>query len=125
MKTSMAAGVILALACASSGWAQASAARGKALFVRCARCHSLGPDKAATGPDLKGVVGRKAGKAPGFEYSGAMRHSGLIWDASTLNAFLAEPRVLVPRSSMPNQEGVEDAQDRQDLIAYLKRAGRR
>jgi cytochrome c len=97
------------------------AKRGKALFAPCARCHSFDPKKNDLGPNLRGVVGRKAGAVKGFEYSGALRHSYIVWDEASLNAYLAQPRVRVPRTTMRGAGvEVESPQDRQDLIAYMK-----
>ena len=118
MKSSVLGLVLLALI---AGAARAQdAAHGKALFAKCARCHSLKRTENDLGPHLKGVVGRKAAAVKAFTYSAAMRHSAIIWDEQTLNAYLAEPRIVVPRTSMPNSAGLEDANDRQDLIAFLK-----
>ena len=98
------------------------AGRGKVLFAdKCARCHAI-TGKNDFGPNLKGVVGRKAAKAKGFDYSPAMKHSAIVWDWASLNAYLAQPRLIVPRTAMPNMAGVADPQDRDDLIEYLKTA---
>lgn len=97
--------------------------RGKALFAdKCARCHAVGRGKNDFGPNLRGVVGRKAARAKGFDYSAAMKSSAIIWDWASLNAYLSQPRVIVPRTSMPGISGVADPQDRNDLIEYLKTA---
>ena len=69
------------------------------------------------GPLLIGVVGRKAGAVPGYNYSAAMKSSGLTWDEATLDSFLATPMKKVPGTSMP--VGVASAKDRADMIAYL------
>ena len=95
-------------------------ARGKALFAKCAACHSFSASKNDLGPNLRRIVGRKAGAVRAFDYSGAMRQSAIVWDEASLNAFLAEPRVLVPRTRMIPTAAIEDPQDRRDLIAYLK-----
>ena len=67
------------------------------------------------------MVGRKAAALKGYDYSPGMRRSAIVWDPATLDAFLASPRLLVPRTKMPNFAGVGDPQDRRDLIAYLKK----
>jgi cytochrome c len=111
----------LGVAAAVSPAAAQEAAHGKALFdVQCARCHALkrGSDD-VYGPNLRGVVGRKAAREKGFDYSAAMRKSAIIWDWASLNAYLAQPRLVVPRTSMQGF-GVPDPQDRRDLIAYLQ-----
>jgi cytochrome c len=107
------------MAAVAAGPALADAQHGKLLYAQCSACHSLNPTNNDPGPNLKGVVGRKAASVAGYSYSGAMRRSAIVWDEATLNAFLANPRVVVPRSRMPGS-GVPDPQDRSDLIAYLK-----
>lgn len=90
---------------------------GKAVFAQCAVCHSVdGTD--SVGPSLKGILGRGAGSIEGFRYSRALRNSKLVWDAATLDRFLADPQGLVPGSLMPFA-GLADAKARADLIAYL------
>lgn len=93
------------------------AVRGEQLHVRCIACHALATDR--VGPRHCGLLGRRAGSVPGFEYSQAMKKSGLVWDEKTLNRFLAKPLAVVPGSSM-TYDGVPLARDRADLIAYLK-----
>jgi cytochrome c len=95
-------------------------AKGEAVYSRCAACHALGYDR--TGPRHCGLLGRRAGAVPGFAYSEAMRRSGLVWDARTLERFLADPMKAVPGTSM-GYAGVKDAGERADLIAYLREAG--
>lgn len=92
------------------------AARGQALYgERCAGCHSVDANDA--GPMHRGVLGRTAGSVPGFEYSSALRSSGLVWTRQTLDAWLRDPEALVPGQAMDEQ--VADPQARLDLIAYL------
>lgn len=94
-------------------------ARGEKVYERCAACHSLDTNRA--GPKHRGVVGRKAASVPGFNYSAALKRSGLVWDEATLDRFLTNPIKLVPGTRM--YVSVTDDQDRADLIAYLKAAG--
>lgn len=101
------------------------AARGGRLFSQqCQSCHSL---DAATGggigPSLAGVVGRTAGRAPGFAYSTAMRDSGLTWSAQYLDAFIAAPSDYVPGTAMMAPP-VRDRQDRTDIVAHLATTSR-
>ena len=113
----LALGVVLALA-SSSALAQGEPARGKAVFdSQCSGCHVLtGPSYA--GPPLAGVVGRKAGTAPGFSYSPAMAQSGIVWDDKSLNDFLTDPARFVPGTNM--FADLTDPQERDDVIAYLR-----
>jgi len=111
---SIATSLTLALAGAH---AQDAAAGGMA-FQQCAECHSpTGADNA--GPGLKGIVGRRAGGKDGFIYSPAMKKSTLVWDDKTLDAYLKDPRAVVPGTSMA-YGGDDDAKERADLVAYLK-----
>src|SRR5438552_11566243 len=85
---------------------------GAALFNRCAICHSNAkgaPNK--LGPNLFGVVGRKAGTYPGFSYSSAMKRSGITWTAANLMAYLVAPQQVVPGNGMPFA-GIANAQQR-------------
>ena len=95
--------------------------RGEQIYSRCAACHSL--DYNRTGPKHCDLFGRKAGSAPDFQYSAAMRRSKIVWNEKTLDAFLANPMKYVPGTAM-GYAGIEDEQERVDLIAYLKLANR-
>ncbi|HKX78436.1 MAG TPA: c-type cytochrome [Novosphingobium sp.] len=106
-----------ALALAAPLLAAGDAERGKALFARCAACHSVEPGKNKLGPSLAGTVGRKAGAVPGYKYSPAMTKSGKVWDAKALDAYLAAPTKAVPGTTMVI--AVPNAEDRAHLIAYL------
>jgi cytochrome c len=113
---------LLAMAAAFAGTAHAAGpvgdvARGQMVYARCVSCHAL-TGAQITGPSLIGVAGRKAGTSPGARYSPALVASGLTWKTATLDAFLAAPTQLVPGTSMAIV--VPAAQDRADVIAYLK-----
>jgi cytochrome c len=98
----------------------ADSANGERLFGACAACHSLEAGRHLTGPSLAGVYGRKAGTAEGFRrYSDALKSSNLVWSEDTLDAWLADPKALVPGNLMAFR-GIEDAQARGDIIAFLK-----
>ena len=104
---------------AAPALAAGNAAHGKEVFAQCAACHSFNPAKNDPGPNLKGIVGRKSAAVEDYIYSGAMKRSDVVWDESTLNAYLANPRVVIPRTKMPFA-GMPVPEDRADLIAYLK-----
>jgi cytochrome c len=106
-----------ALALAGTTAHAQDAAAGKTAFAQCAACHSIDGSNGA-GPSLQGVVGRKAGSFPGFRYSRAMKAVAYSWDASSLDAYIANPQTAVPGNVMPFS-GVADAKQRADLIAYL------
>lgn len=93
---------------------------GEAIYARCAACHALAYDR--VGPRHCGLLGRRAGSIEGFEYSAAMKKSGIVWSAKTLDRFLAAPLQGVPGTAM-TYAGIDDAGDRADLIAYLAQAG--
>lgn len=105
------------LATASAGQAQDAAAGATLFKQRCAACHSTAPGaKSAVGPNLAGVAGRKAGQGD-FNYSPALRSSGITWDKAKLDSFLAAPKKLVPGTRMVI--GVPNAQQRANIVAYL------
>jgi len=93
--------------------------RGEAIYRKCQGCHSI--DRNRVGPMHKGLFGRHAGSLPNFDYSAAMKNSGIVWNEQTLDRFLADPRGVVPGTKM-TYAGVKNPQDRADLIAYLKEA---
>lgn len=116
----LAGGLIAVAACvATITVARASAgdpARGAAVFDdRCSSCHSIKDN--LQGPHLGGVVGRKAGSVPGFDYTDAMKSSGAVWTPDKLDVFLVDPEKMVPGTAMP--AAVPDPAERRDLIAYL------
>jgi cytochrome c len=104
------------IACMHAAAAQ-SAARGQELYEqRCVACHSV--DAHRIGPMHAGVFGRRAGSAPGYDYSAALARAAFVWDDARLDAWLRDPEALVPGQKMGYS--VPDAADRADLIAYLK-----
>ena len=95
----------------------ADAEAGKVVFHKCQVCHQLG--KNAVGPNLVGVVGRKAGTESGFNYSPAVKNSGITWDDANLNEWLEGPKKKLPGTKMLFA-GLKDATDRANVIEYLK-----
>lgn len=98
--------------------------RGAELFVRCASCHAVGKNpKQKVGPHLNELFGRRAAGVAGYErYSPAMRRAGadgLFWTAEKLDAYIEQPQSLVTKTRMIFA-GVEDAQERRDIIAFLR-----
>ena len=92
---------------------------GEQVYARCAACHALAQDR--VGPRHCGLLGRRAGSVPGFTYSQAMKDSHITWDEKTLDRFLTAPLQTVPGTTM-TYDGIPDAKDRGDLIAYLRGA---
>ena len=93
------------------------ASRGaKVYHGNCTGCHA--PDAHGVGPAHRGVFGRKAGSAPGFDYSPGLKKANFAWDAARLDTWLANPQALIPGTKMAFR--LASAQSRADVIAYLK-----
>ena len=91
-------------------------AHGQQLYEGCQDCHSI--DTNDVGPMHKGVFGRKAGSVPGYNYSEALKNSGIVWTESNLDQWLIDPQKFVPGSKMFYH--LDNAKDRADVIEYLK-----
>jgi len=107
---------------AGAGWAQPAAAagpgdavRGKQLYQACTSCHSI--DENDIGPRHRGVLGRAAGSLSDYAYSPALKASGVVWDAASLDRWLTNPQALVPGAKM--FFSLPDPQSRADIIAFL------
>ncbi len=99
--------------------ARAASDLGEAQFKKsCAMCHSLEPGRNKLGPSLSGVLDRKAGTVPGFNYSSANKSSGLVWTRETLDTYLTDPQRMVPGTLMVFP-GIKNAGDRQALVEFL------
>lgn len=130
----MRSALAILLACLAAGAALAAdplvlergdARKGRKLFEeQCAVCHAVAPGQHGhAAPGLHGVVGRKAGTAPGYDlYSPAMTAFGQIWTADALDAYLADPKQSVPKGWM-KYPGLPDKYERADLIAFLTEEG--
>jgi cytochrome c len=94
------------------------AAKGEDAFNdQCSQCHTIGGVN--QGPNLAGVVGRKAGTSAGFPYTPAMKAAGLTWTPANLEKFLANPQALVRGTAMTVT--VPGASERANIVAYLAR----
>ncbi len=91
---------------------------GEMIYGECGGCHALRENR--IGPRHCWVVGRPAGKTPDFNYSDAMKNSGLTWDEKTLDQFLTMPISFLPGTNM-GYAGLFDKKDRADVIAYLEK----
>lgn len=95
---------------------------GTRLFEPCRACHSLDPaERGLPGPNLAGLLSRKVGGDPAFDYSPALRAArdqGLVWDEARLEAFLADPADMFPGIWMATR-GIDDAADRRALVRFL------
>jgi cytochrome c len=94
---------------------------GREAFTRlCASCHHVGPSaRAAFGPQLNGLFGRKAGSTADFRYSDAMKASSVVWSDATLTAFVQSPGKVVPGTKM-RFWGMSNPTQIEDLLAYLR-----
>ncbi|WP_299869589.1 c-type cytochrome [uncultured Roseobacter sp.] len=117
--------VLAAISVAGAVWAEdfGDAEAGAKVFTKCKGCHEIG--QGATdriGPHLNGIFGRRAAAHEGYAYSKSMARAGddgLIWTAETLGAYVENPRALVSKTRM-SFRGLKDAQDRADLLAFLR-----
>lgn len=90
-----------------------------AFAEECGDCHSLTEGKNKKGPSLHGVFGRQAGSLNGYGgYSEAMKQTGFVWTEEKVDAYITQPRKLVPGGKM-KYDGLQDASQRADIIAYL------
>ena len=111
----------LSLLSVASAFAQADLAAGRIVFnQKCANCHTMAtePTHGPKGPNLMGVIGRTAGTIQGWEFSPALRASGVVWTEENLNKWLTDPDVFVPGSQMPLKVPIRF--EREDVIAYIR-----
>lgn len=116
----MLAAMAIGLAAGRVGPAAAQdASAGEQTFTQCRICHQIGPDaQNLIGPNLNGVVGRKAATEAGYDYSDALKASGLTWDAATLTKWLKGPQALVPGTKM-TFAGLHSDKQVANVIAYI------
>jgi cytochrome c len=112
------------IACAGAVRAQGNPEEGAQIFKKCRTCHDIGNGaKNKVGPALNNIVGRKAASIEGFPYSVDMKSlgaKGFEWNADNLRKYLGNVKDVVPNGKMVFP-GLTDEQDREDLIAYLKK----
>lgn len=119
---------LLAAGTVSTAWlplASADSASGERLFQRCFACHSVvAGEEGLPGPNLRGVIGRRAATVPGFRYSPALIAAGargLVWTRAALDDYLADPQRFIPGTEMA-MPGLGVADDRRDVIDYLQQS---
>jgi cytochrome c len=115
--TMLCAALLLSLPLSAHAQEAGDPAAGEKAFAPCKACHNF--EKNGVGPDLKGVVGRKAGTYEGYTYSAALKNSGITWDEANLHEWLKNPKTKVPGTKMIFQ-GYPDDKKINDVIAYLK-----
>jgi cytochrome c len=111
-------GLALAAGAVATNAAACDRTLGEQAFAKCTACHSLQAGQQMMGPSLNGLRGRRAGSLEGFNFSSALRASGLVWNEVTLDAFLANPQSFVQGTVMPFG-GLKDASERGALVCYL------
>lgn len=120
-RTALAAIVVLAMPVTAFAQ-ECDMERGANAFLQCAACHTyVAGNHDKSGPNLFGVLGRKAGTEKySFGYTDAMRNSGIVWSSAQLDAFLQTPARVVPGTKMV-YIGLRDPADRAALICFLER----
>jgi cytochrome c len=121
MRRALMQATLASLVLAATATNAADVAAGKTAFVRqCALCHTIdkdGPNR--YGPNLFGIVGRKAASVQSFKYSPAFKSTASWdWNEEALEGWISSPRAMVPGSTMGVFQCVAD-RDRNDIIAYL------
>ena len=110
------AAVLAGMTLSGAGRAPTPGAPSALFEKRCGGCHALDRDK--EGPRLRGVYGRTAGSIDSFQYSGALKNSKIVWNDETLDRWLTDTEKVVPDNDMAFH--VDKAEERQEIIAYLK-----
>lgn len=96
---------------------------GKTVFNQCRACHQVGEGaKNLVGPQLNGLLGRKAGTIEGYNYSDANKNSGKLWDEAFFATYIKDPKAAIPGTKMV-YAGLKDDKKIADLLAYLKGFG--
>ncbi|QGM45201.1 c-type cytochrome [Methylocystis heyeri] len=111
------------IAMAGTASAAGDAAAGEKVFAKCKACHQIGEGaKNAIAPELNGIDGRKASSVEGYNYSDAMKASGITWDAASFKEFIKNPKAKVPGTKMVFQ-GLPSEGDEDNVWAYISSYG--
>lgn len=123
LRAAVFAAILPVLAGPAAAQLAGDADRGAGFWNQCKGCHEIGPEaRIRIGPPLTGIFGRRAGAIEGFKYSKSMARmgaDGLAWTFETLDAYIDNPKALVSGTRM-TYRGLKDAQDRADLIAFMR-----
>ncbi len=92
---------------------------GKKVFTKCRTCHVTDLGVNRIGPSMAGIMGNQAGAVEGFNYTDANKNSGITWTEEKMFQYLEKPQRVIPKTKMVFA-GLPDAQQRADVIAYLK-----
>lgn len=115
------AGLAVAALGASPAGADPTGEAELAFNNHCRECHSADKGDNRLGPALFGIIGRKAGTVPGYgNTSAAVKDSGVVWTAATLNQWITNPDAFLPGNNMHPFAGVDDAAQRALIIQYLE-----
>jgi cytochrome c len=109
------------LAGGSAAQAEGDPAAGQRVYNTCRACHVVDQEQNRVGPHLVGIFGREAGAVEGFNYSPALKESGIVWDDDSIAAYVADPRGFIPGNRMAFA-GVRREADIENLLAYLREA---
>jgi len=86
----------------------------------CADCHSLAkPPKNKKGPTLVGIMGKSAASVPNFAYSGALISAAIVWNAANMDAYIKDPKVLVPGGGKMKYDGLKNSSERAAIVEFL------
>ncbi|MBV4452557.1 MULTISPECIES: c-type cytochrome [Pseudomonas] len=104
-----------------AAFAAGDAEAGAKLFTKaCGGCHSVGEDaRGGFGPQLNGIIGRPAGTTTDYQYSDAMKNSGVVWTRDKLAAYIEAPKKVVSGTRMIFW-GISDQQKIENILAYLE-----
>lgn len=116
---SCAVGLFISGAAAHAAVAACDAPTAKRVWAKCSSCHVADPGaKSTLGPNLSGIIGRKAGTVAGYNYSPAMKKSGIIWTRQAFEDFVKAPQKMIPGTRMAFM-GIKAPTDRTALSCAL------
>ena len=100
-------------------FASTSATEGAKVFNKCLTCHNIGKgDPNKIGPNIFGVLNRRAGSVSGYKYSKAMVAYEKVWSFEEMNGFLTKPKDWIKGTKM-SFVGLKNAKDRAAVILYM------